>query len=134
MRLRRLNVTDLVAGLLVAGATTIYAAGVAGADLGGVRARACALFVLGAFACGVGGRPEAYQRPTEGGRFVAALSAVGVLTLIAGLVAILFGVEAWLTALMVGIAVLWIGATVRHLTTAEAPAVTTTRPRELVKT
>lgn len=133
MRIQRLNVTDLVAGLLVAGATTIYAAGAAGADLGGVRARASAVFLLGALACGVGARRDAFQGQAARGRFTAALSAVGVLTLIVGIAAIAVGSTEYLTALFIGVSALWAGATIRHLTTAEPHVTAHVQPRQLVK-
>jgi hypothetical protein len=136
MRLQRLDVTDFVAGLLVAGATTIYSAGVAGADLpglGGVRARACAVFLFGALACGAGARRDAFQGDAAGGRFVAVLNAVGVLTLVVGVTAIVLGSTEYLTALMIGIGVLWVGATLRHLTTAQVPAIPQVQHRELLK-
>ena len=133
MRFHRLDVTDLVAGLLVAGAITIYTAGAAGADLGGTRARASAVFLLGVFACGVGARRDAFQGEQAGARTVAALSAVGLLTLVVGVTAIVLGSVDYLTALMVGIGVLWVGATLRHLLTAPSPVIPAVQPRELVK-
>jgi hypothetical protein len=122
MRIQRLNVTDLMAGLLVAGATTIYIAGATGADLGGVRARASAVFLLGMLACAVGARRDAFEGRAAAGRFTAALSAAGVLTLIVGITAIILSHTEYLTALMVGIGVLWVGATIRHLTATGTPA------------
>lgn len=80
----RLDVSDFIAGLLVAGAVTIYAAGVAGSDLGGTRARASAVFLLGALACGVGARRDAFEGEDAGSRAIAALNATGVVTLIIG--------------------------------------------------
>lgn len=134
MRLQRLNVTDLVAGLLVAGAMVIYAAGATGADLGGVRARASAVFLLGMLACGVGARRDAFEGGSASSGFAAALSAVGVLTLIVGITAIALSSSDYLTALTIGTGVLWLGATLRHLTVAEAVAVPQVqRSRELVK-
>jgi hypothetical protein len=130
----RLDVTDLVAGLLVAGALTIYAAGAAGADLGGARVRASAVFLLGALACGVGARRDAFQGEATSGRAVAALNAAGVLTLIVGITAIVLGSEGYLTALITGIGALFLGATARHLfTQPAADARPSTTPRELVK-
>src|SRR3954452_17142186 len=133
MRIQQLNVMDLVAGLLVAGATTIYAAGATGADLGGIRARAGAVFLRGVLACGVGARRDAFEGGTAGDRFTAALSAVGVLTLVVGITAIVLGNAEYLAALMAGIGVLGVGATLRHLTTADSPAPQKVRrDRELV--
>lgn len=133
MRIQRLNVTDLVAGLLVAGAITIYTAGAAGADLGGVRARASAVFLFGMLACGVGARRDAFEGRASGSGFSAALSALGVLTLVVGITAIVLGSAEYLTALIIGTGVLWIGATIRHLTTADTPTTTQVQPRQLVK-
>jgi peptidoglycan/LPS O-acetylase OafA/YrhL len=130
----RLDVTDLVAGLLVAGAITIYAAGVAGADLGGTRARASAVFLLGALACGVGARRDAFQGEGASSRAVAALNAAGVVTLIVGITAIVLGSEGYLAALIAGIGALFLGATARHLLTSPpAAAPHSAKPRELVK-
>jgi peptidoglycan/LPS O-acetylase OafA/YrhL len=137
MRIHRLDVTDLVATLLVAGAATIYAAGQAGADLpglGGVRARACAVFLFGMLACGTGARRDAFEGKAAERAGTAVLSAVGALTLIVGLIAIVLGSGPYLTALMVGIGVLWAGATVRHLVTEPTlPVTAKTEHRELVK-
>ena len=137
MRIHRLDVTDLVATALVAAAATIYAAGQAGADLpglGSVRARACAVFLFGALACGAGARRDAFEGAGTERPATALLSAAGVLTLIVGLTAIVLGSSAYLTALMVGIGVLWAGATLRHLTTEPAvPVAAKTEHRELVK-
>jgi peptidoglycan/LPS O-acetylase OafA/YrhL len=130
----RLDVTDLVAGLFVAGAVTIYAAGVAGTDLGGTRARASAVFLLGALACGVGARRDAF---TEGAssRAIAALSAAGVVTLIVGTTAIVLGSQGYLAALITGICALFLGATARHLLSSPTPsaAPSTKQPHDLVK-
>jgi peptidoglycan/LPS O-acetylase OafA/YrhL len=136
MRFHRLDVADLVASLLVAGAITVYAAGEAGTNLpglGGVRARACAVFLLGALACGAGARRDAFAGEAAGGRLTAALSAVGVLTLVVGVTAIVLANSEYLTALMVGIGVLWMGATVRHLTSPRVAVPVQVKPRELVK-
>ena len=134
MRIRRLDVTDFVAGMLVAGATTIYAAGLAGADLGGVRARASAVFLFGALACGVGARRDAFFGEGAQARSVAALTAIGVMTLIVGVTAMILGSASYLTALMVGIWALWIGTTVRHLLTPKTVVeVVEPLPRELAK-
>jgi hypothetical protein len=125
MRIQRLHVNDLAAGLLVAGATAIYAAGAAGADLpglGGVRARACAVFIIGMLACGTGARRDAF------------LVAIGVLTLVVGVTAIALASTEFLTALIAGIVVLWLGATVRHLVSPLTIAPPSQEaPRELVK-
>jgi len=132
----RLDFTDLVAGLLVAGAVTIYAAGVAGADLGGTRARASAVFLLGALACGVGARRDAFQGDAAGGRAIAALNALGIVTLIVGITAIVLGSVGYLAALITGVCVLFLGATARHLLTTPTPtpiATASAKPRELVK-
>lgn len=136
MRLHRLAVTDLFAGMLVAGAMTVYIAGLYGADLGGTRARASAVFLLGAFACGMGARRGAFEAGAAT-RAVAALTAVGVVTLIVGVTAMVLGSESYLTALVVGIDVLWLGATTRHLLSAPGEDKEDTsvdhQPRELVK-
>jgi peptidoglycan/LPS O-acetylase OafA/YrhL len=130
----RLDVTDLVAGLLVAGAVTIYAAGVAGADMGGARARASAVFLLGALACGVGARRDAFQGEGSGSRAIAALNAAGIVTLIVGITAIVLSSEGYLAALITGICALFLGATTRHLLTQPTPtAPQASKPRELVK-
>ena len=130
----RLDVTDLVAGLLVAGAVTIYAAGVAGADLGGARARASAVFLLGALACGVAARRDAFQGEGANSRAVAALNAAGVVTLIVGITAIVLASEGYLAALITGICALFLGATARHLLTEPTPtAAQSPKPRELIK-
>ena len=135
----RLDVTDFVAGLLVAGAVTIYAAGAAGADLGGARARASAVFLLGALACGVGARRDAFQGEGASSRAIAALNAAGIVTLIVGITAIVLGSEGYLAALITGICALFLGATARHLLTTPTPIATgstesrSARPRELVK-
>lgn len=136
MRIQRLDVTDLVAGLLVAAATTIYAAGAAGADLpglDGVRARACAVFLFGMLAFGVGARRDAFEGPTAGGPFSVALSAIGVLTLVVGITAIILASAGYLAALMIGIGLLWVGATLRHLVAPVTSVVSEVHPRELVK-
>jgi len=121
MRIQRLDVTDFVAGMLVAGATTIYAAGLAGANIGGVRAQASAVFLFGMLACGVGARRDAFFGEGAQARSVAALTAVGVMTLIVGVTAMILGSSEYLTALMIGIWALWIGATIRHLITPPRP-------------
>lgn len=134
MRMRRLDVTDFVAGTLVAAATTMYVAGVAGADLGGTRARASTVFLLGMLACGVGARRDAFFGEGAQARSVAALSAAGVMTLVVGVTAIILGSQSYLTALMVGIWALWVGTTVRHLVTPKAVVdAVEPQPRELVK-
>lgn len=130
----RLDVTDLVAGLLVAAAVTIYAAGVAGADLGGARARASAVFLFGALSCGVGARRDAFQGEGASSRAIAALNALGIVTLIVGITAIVLGSEGYLAALIVGIGALFLGATARHMLATPTPTPSpTTQPRELVK-
>ena len=130
----RLDVTDFVAGLLVAGAVTIYTAGVAGADLGGTRARASAIFLLGALACGVGARRDAFQGEGASSRAIAALNAAGVVTLIVGITAIVLGSEGYLAALITGIGALFLGATARHLLAKPTPtAPQSPKPRELIK-
>jgi hypothetical protein len=130
----RLDVTDVVAGLFVAGALTFFAAGLAGAELGGVRARAAAVFIFGALAFAVGARRDAFEDADASGRVVAALTAAGVLTLIVGVTAIILGSEGYIVALVTGICVQWLGATVRHLRSRQIAAVPpTTKPRQLVK-
>ncbi|HZP14874.1 MAG TPA: hypothetical protein VFA96_03550, partial [Nocardioides sp.] len=91
MRLQRLRINDVVAGLLVAGAVGIYAAGVAGASpigMSDVRARAAAIFVIGITACAVGARPDAFREDAPTGRFVSVLTALGLGATVVGLVAI----------------------------------------------
>lgn len=132
----RLDVTDLVSGLLVAGAVTIYAAGLAGAELGGTRARASAVFLLGALACSVGARRDAFQGDAASSRAIAALNAAGIVTLIVGITAIVLGSVGYLAALIGGICVLFVGATARHLLATPTPtpiATPSAKPRELVK-
>lgn len=134
MRTQRLDVTDLVATVFVAAATTLYAAGLAGADLGGTRVRASAVFLCGMLACSVGMRRDAFQGAAAKTRLVAVLTAVGVVTLIVGMTAIILGSASYLTALFVGVVAMWLGATGRHLMTpqqAVTPALL--QHQELVK-
>lgn len=136
MRIHRLDVTDLVASLLVAGAATVYAVGAAGADLGGVRARASVVFLLGILACGVGARRDAFGDDGAKGGFIVVLTAVGVVTLVVGATAIILASTGYLAGLMSGIGALWLGATVRHLvmpSTSPTTSVLAGEQRELVK-
>ena len=131
---RRLVLTGFPAGTLVAAAPTMSVAGVDGADLGGTRARASTVFLLGMLACGVGARRDAFFGEGAQARSVAALSAAGVMTLVVGVTAIILGSQSYLTALMVGIWALWVGTTVRHLVTPKAVVdAVEPQPRELVK-
>ena len=137
MRINRLDVTDFVATVLVAAAATIYFAGQTGADIpgfGGVRARASAVFVFGLLACATGARRDAFSADAPRGRLAAMLSALGALTLVVGVTAVILGSSEYLAALMVGIGVLWLGTTTRHLITEPAvPTIAQSEHRELVK-
>ena len=140
MRVTGLTRRDAVATCFVAAAMTLYALTETGVDVPGmssVRMRASAVFLLGAFACGAGAAADAF---TERGIVLPITSVLTVLgsgTLVVGLAAIITGGEEFLAGLAGGIALLWLGATLRHLTTPGAKASPTATPvessRELVK-
>jgi hypothetical protein len=129
MRSRRLRMTDLAASVFVGSATAIYIAGATGADIGGPRARAGVVFMLGLLACVVGGRPDATVATAPVSGQVAALRVVGVSGLVFGLVAVAFGSADFLMALIIAIDLLWVGATLRHATTRQPSDLRGSTPR-----
>jgi hypothetical protein len=133
MRSRRLKMTDLAATVLVGGATAIYIAGATGADIGGTRARAGVVFMLGLLACVVGARPDATVATAPVSGQVAALRVVGASALVFGTVAVVFGSADFLTALIIAIDLLWVGTTLRHATVRPPSDLPEVRPRELAK-
>lgn len=120
MRTNGLTRRDAAATVLVAVAVTIYGLDEAGIDLpglSGVRTRASAVFLLGAVAFAIGGRTDAFTQRGVVLPIVSVLTVLGLATLVMGVAAIAGGGETFLTALVGCIALLWFGATARHMTT-----------------
>lgn len=138
MRITRLTRRDLVATLLVAAAMSFYAITEV-LDVPGfasVRARAVVVFLLGMFACGAGAAADAFTARGVVPPIISVLSVLGFGTLVVGVAAIAGAGSAFLTGLVGGIALLWFGATLRHLTSRPvepSPPASSPEPRELVK-
>lgn len=140
MRSTGLTRRDAFATVFVAAAMTLYAlteAGVGVPGMDSVRMRASAVFLLGAFAFGAGAAADAFTARGIVEPIVPVLSLLGFATLIVGVVAIAAGSAAFLDGLAGGIALLWLGATLRHMTRPVVPnspeSLGSPAPRELVK-
>ena len=118
----RLTWKDGLATLLVAAAAVLYALWAAGALMPGVSTRWMTViaFALGAAACTANQRElgEVYGATREGprppGLYIALATALGIVMLVAGILAFVLASEATLVAAMIA---LWLIATGRHALT-----------------
>ena len=78
------------------------------------RWAAVAVTVLGAATCALGSASDELAAGREAGTFVKLLSAVGAVTGALAILAIATGSLTALSLLVLGIVVLWVGATLRH--------------------
>ena len=118
----RLGWRDGLATVLVAAAAVLYALWAAGAAMAGVSARwmTVIVFALGMAACtanqrelgGVYGPTPGAPRPP--GFYVALATALGVVMLVAGIVAFVVASEAMLATLVAAMVALWLLSTGRH--------------------
>jgi hypothetical protein len=107
---------DLVATLSAIGVTLVTMAvlGEWGWPLlGGVRAGAAAVLLVGMGMCAVG-NAVAGEAPSMRDPYVRFMAAVGVAILVAAIVAIVTGAEAWLVVETGLILAMWLVSTVRH--------------------
>ena len=124
----RLTSKDAVATVAVAAAGAIYGAWVSGAAFATTSTRVVgvAVFALGWVACtstaaemrAIYG-PEPDRRPAM--PYVVAATIVGIVTLAAGIAAIVAGSEAMLATMVVGMIALWAMATIRHAIAGREP-------------
>jgi hypothetical protein len=109
--MKRLTMRDLAATACIAGATVIYwlhAVADTGGGLTGSRIGGVVIFMLGLMACSANG-----QQVTEGG-YARLMSIAGGVALAIGVVVLITGSGAWLTAMFVLIVAMWVVTTVRH--------------------
>lgn len=105
---------DAAATLVAALVVFIYAANVQGWwYLGNNRWAAVTMFATGAIGCPLGARIK-NETPTAS---TIALGAVGVASLVLGIVAIVTGAQWALLALTLVLVALWLGTTLRHFVT-----------------
>jgi hypothetical protein len=125
----RLTWRDGLATLLVAAAAVLYALWAADALMAGVSTRWMTViaFALGMAACTANQRElgEVYGATREGQRpsslYVALATALGVVMLVAGVLAFVLASEAMLVTLVAGMLALWLIATARHALTGRHP-------------
>ena len=118
----RLTWRDGLTTLLVAAAAVLYALWAADALMAGVSTRwmTVTAFGLGMAACTANQRElgEVYGATREGrrpsGLYVALATALGVVMLVAGILAFVLASEAMLVTLVAGMVALWLIATARH--------------------
>jgi hypothetical protein len=121
----RLTWRDGLATLLVAAAAALYALWATGAAMAGVSARWMTViaFALGMAACTANQRElgavygAAPGAPRPPGTYVALATALGVVMLVAGIVAFVIASETMLATLVAAMVVLWLTATGRHALT-----------------
>ncbi|HET7310665.1 MAG TPA: hypothetical protein VFJ17_05005 [Mycobacteriales bacterium] len=95
---------------------------------GSSRAVAGLLLVLGSFACGAGADKAAFTSRGVTTPVVAALRVGGVALLASGLTAVVTGSAVALAVLAVGIGVMWLATTARHLLRPAASQTATAAP------
>ena len=118
----RLTWRDGLATLLVAAAAVLYALWAAGVLMPGVSTRWMTViaFALGVAACTASQRElgEVYGATREGprpsGLYIALATALGVVMLVAGILAFVLASEALLATLVAAMVALWLIATARH--------------------
>jgi hypothetical protein len=118
----RLTWKDGLATLLVATAAVLYALWAAGALMPGVSTRWMTViaFALGAAACTANQRElgEVYGATREGprpsGLYIALATALGIVMLVASILAFVLASETMLATLVAAMAALWLIATARH--------------------
>ena len=121
----RLTWRDGLATLLVAGSAVLYALWAVGTLMPGVSTRWMTViaFVLGMAACTANQRElgEVYGAtrggPRPSGLYVALTTALGIVMLVAGILAFVLASEAMLATLVAAMVVLWLIATGRHALT-----------------
>jgi len=103
---------DIGATTATALATLVFAANAGGWDVALVgssrRWAAAAILLLGMAGCALGSAPKPPDGPTK------ALAALGVVSAVAGVLALLTGSLAALEALVLCLLGLWLGSTMRH--------------------
>ena len=125
----RLSWRDGLATLLVAAAAVLSALWAADALMPGVSTRWMTViaFALGVAACTANQRElgEVYGATREGprpsGLYIALATALGVVTLVAGILAFVLASEAMLATLVAAMVALWLIATARHALTGRYP-------------
>ena len=124
----RLTWRDGLATLLVAAAAVLYALWAADALMAGVSIRWMTViaFALGMAACTANQRElgEVYgarEGPRPSGLYVALATALGVVMLVAGILAFVLASEAMLATLVAAMIALWLIATGRHALTGRHP-------------
>ena len=121
----RLTWRDVLATLLVAGAAVLYALWAADTLMLGVSTRWMTViaFALGMAACTASQRQlgEVYGATREGprpsGPYIALATALGIVMLVAGILAFVLASEAMLATLVAAMIALWLIATGRHALT-----------------
>ena len=121
----RLTWRDGLATLLVAAAAVLYTLWATDTVMPGVSTRWMTViaFALGAAACTVNQRElgEVYGATREGPRppgvYIASATALGIVMLVAGILAFVLASEAMLAALVAAMIALWLIATARHALT-----------------
>jgi hypothetical protein len=119
----RFTVRDVLATLFVAAAAACYGTWVTGAALAGWSTRmiAVVVFALGWAACVTNQKEMAVvfgadrSRPGPPAAFVVLASAIGALSLVAGIITLTTASATMLAILAASTAALWIIATARHL-------------------
>ena len=120
---------DGLATLLVAAAAVLYALWATGALMPGVSTRWMTViaFALGVAACTANQRElgEVYGATREGprppGLYIALATALGIMMLVAGILAFVLASEATLVTLVAAMMALWLIATGRHALTGRHP-------------
>jgi hypothetical protein len=118
----RLTWRDGLATLLVAAAAVLYALWATGALMPGVSTRWMTVitFALGMAACTANqpGLGEVYGATREGrrpsGLYIALATGLGIVMLVAGILAFVLASEAMLATLVAAMVALWLMATARH--------------------
>ena len=125
----RLTWTDGLATVLVTAAAVLYALWAADVVMPGVSTRWITViaFALGMAACTANQRElgEVYGATREGrrpsGLYIVLATALGVMMLVAGILAFALASEAMLATLVAGMVALWLIATARHALTGRHP-------------
>jgi hypothetical protein len=124
----RLTWRDGLATLLVAAAATLYALWAGGAVMPGVSTRWMTViaFALGMAACTANQRELGEVYGARGGRrpsglYIALATALGVVMLVAGILAFVLASETMLATLVAGMVALWLITTARHALTGRHP-------------
>lgn len=125
----RLTWRDGLATVLVTAAAVLYALWAADVVMPGVSTRWMTViaFALGMAACTANQRElgEVYGATREGqrpsGLYIVLATALGVVMLVAGILAFVLASEAMLATLVAGMVALWLIATARHVLTGRHP-------------